>query len=630
MNDSRSIYQPSLLPGVVLWSSFAILAVLLRGVRWDENYEFAQAMNPAFNYPEGHPLFVYVRNVYNIQFHLSGLAALLTDSPAILNGFRNLAFILATVLPPFLLGAIVGRRAFAGHLCVLFVLAGIHLEFDGSYPQFVWPGMFSNGHIGTGFALATVALFAGGFFRTAALMLGVMPMIHLGQLPPLLLLAAFFGAAGIAKGRWEHLRTALPYLFAGLGFCAAYFLFQRMFAVAPAETGPYAGTVPASEVWSGLIRHHDMHRQIPVGNSHLVPLLMVPLAVGGWRFLDRAAWNWLCIYAAGVVVIVYLTIAIQMALAEETPYVVIGWLPYRLANQLPIILIAMAVAILLEGGKKFAYPAWVVVGLLLFLTVRPMLSGVMADSTYVRFFSTTESVLFALVGAAVSRLIAEKMEERSFAITLALACVLAWLILAWFHQFGAACAAFGAVLGWIFTRHFPRGLDDRRALSYSAAAIGSVFIATTLFTEFRNRSHLPVGHFERAVSEYLNTEHDSRAMLVGPPYQLMLQAQTGHPVFSDMATHYHGSYMPSLAPSVHRMYEEVYGFDLTRSGSAQSGWRMAWAARPSEEWAAVSQEFAFDYVVAPNDLDVRLTRVIEGETNSLFRIPRSHSDGSAP
>lgn len=620
--------QPSpakpLIRGVTFWTCFAVVAVLLRGVRWDENYEFAQAMDPAFGYPEGHPLFVYVRNVYNVQFYASGLAALLTDSAGFLNGLRNIAFVLATVLPPFLLGAIVSRRALVGHVCALFVLAGVHLEFDGSYPQFVWPGMFSNGHVGTGFAIATVALFAGGYLRTASFMLGLMPMVHLGQTPPLLLLAAVFGSVNAARRNWEPVKSGMPYLAAALALSVGFYALQRTFAVPPADAGPYAGLGPASEIWLGLVQFHDMHRQIPVGNSHFVPLLMAPLVAGGSRFVANAnrAWNWVTIYAAGVAFIVYGIMAVQLAMGADTPYLLIGWLPYRLANQFPILLIAMSATVLAVQSGRSGYAAWLLPAFVAFLVVRPALGLVSGAETFSRYFNATDSVLYAMAGAAIGRIVAEPQDARLWRAGIAAAYGGIWLVIAYTHQFGAACAAVGTGLAWVLTRHFPMPLTRDQVWNYATGSISALLLSVVLLTESLNRSHLPVGELERETARYLSEHGEPRAMLVAPPYQLMLQAQTGHPVMSDMATHYHASYMPSLGPTVQRMHRSIYGIDLTRPESQQPGWQAVWSSRPTEEWIEIAEAFDFDYVIAPNELKVRLVELIPGPRRSLYRVPR--------
>ena len=65
--------------GVLLWLVFGAAAVALRGVRWDEDYEFAQAILRSIPYPEGHPLFQYTRGMFSVQPY--SLAALMTLFP---------------------------------------------------------------------------------------------------------------------------------------------------------------------------------------------------------------------------------------------------------------------------------------------------------------------------------------------------------------------------------------------------------------------------------------------------------------------------------------------------------------------------------------------------------------------
>ena len=254
----------------------------------------------------------------------------------------------------------------------------------------------------------------------------------------------------------------------------------------------------------------------------------------------------------------------------------------------------------------------------------------MNESTFQRYFSGTESIYFVLVGAAWGQALQKIRGDRTELLVIGVSSLVLWMGIAWLHQFGAACLALGAVACAVMSVQVPPAIDDQRRYWVAAASLMMILGASLVWTEIANRSHLQTGAFENEVRNKLDADGQSSAMLVGPPYQLTLQAQTHHPVMSDMATHYHGSYMPSLAPSVHRMYHAVYGIDLTRPNGPQPGWQSVWAARSAREWAEVGQTYAFEYVVAPTPLNVDLELLIEGSPNSLYRIWPEATASSPP
>ena len=145
--DSSEVSFSGVWIGTLFWILFTGVAIVLRGVQWDENYEFAQAMLGKVVYDDAHPLRQYTLSAYNLQLYSSALILHLNDNPIWLCGFRNFLFIASTVLPVFLLGTWLSGRSWVGHAATILFLMGIHLEFDGIYPQFIWPGMFSNGHV---------------------------------------------------------------------------------------------------------------------------------------------------------------------------------------------------------------------------------------------------------------------------------------------------------------------------------------------------------------------------------------------------------------------------------------------------------------------------------------------------
>ncbi|MCC6143172.1 MAG: hypothetical protein IT368_05130, partial [Candidatus Hydrogenedentes bacterium] len=157
----------SLWAGAIFWVVFSCVAVALRGVRWEETWEHALVITGAVPYPEGHPFYLYCRNVFSGQSYLSAMLMSLWDSPLLINGVRNVIQLSFCTVPVFLLGARFGGSVWSGHLASVLVLLGIHRGFQSYYPIETWPHFFATGQIGAGYALLVLALLLMNCWRSA-------------------------------------------------------------------------------------------------------------------------------------------------------------------------------------------------------------------------------------------------------------------------------------------------------------------------------------------------------------------------------------------------------------------------------------------------------------------------------
>lgn len=611
--------------GLLFWIAISIVALILRGVRWDENYEFAQIMTGMISLDDAHPLRQYALGAYNLQFHSSALMLLINDDPVFLCGFRNLLFIGSTVLPLYLLGAWLSGKSWPGHVAVLFFLMGIHLEFDGVYPQFLWPSMFSNGHVGTAYALVFAGCLAAGHLRWAGLLLGLMPAIHLGQMAPALALAGLFALHCIAKKNWEPLLNAIRYFAVGIGFCFVFYLIQQQFVLPTVTDGPYFSSADPLPIWQARMTNHDMHRQIPTGNIHIVTIATLLVGALGWLRLKRsdatfeAAWFWLGVYALSVIAVTYGIMAAHLLLSADTPYLLLGWLPYRLLNHLPPILIVWLVILMestsISKSTQRATPI-LLAGVFLFLLLKPLLGPVVGLELYALYLGHNDIVLFALIGFALGLFTIDSYSRKIVPARIAMI-LLGCVALFTFHRFGAVIVAASTMLIPVLIRvpgHLNRPLN---AFSRVAAVLIVVAIA---YSQFENRQHLPVGEFESKVTEFLVKTEEPDALLLAPPEQILLQAQTMHPAFVDMATAYHGSYRPSLIPSIQDMYEAAYGIRFDAPASNET-WQEFWRTRTPSEWVVLKKRYAIDYVIAPDTVPLSLRPLVVEGNQTLYRLP---------
>ena len=645
--------------GALGWAAFCVAVVVARGVRWDETYEFAQVILGAVKHPAGHPLAPYVRNAYSLQVYLSAAVLWATGSAFFLNAFRNFLFILATVMPAYLLGARLSGRALYGHAAALLVLAGVHLELRSTYPQFVWPDIFSNGHIGTAWALLAVLCFASRWWRASFLLLGMMPCIHVGQAPPVLALGAAAGAWLAYSGRRRELKQGLVYFGIGTAVCAAFWLAQRPFVMATATEGPYGVTGDVEGIWKGFVALHDIHRSWPPINGQVGLGLLLALSglmtYATWKprgntGKDGTVWGAVFVYAAAIGGAVWASMAVHAAMGAETPRIVLQWMPYRLLNHVPPLLVAALCGVLASPASRsaatgrmtataaisngviprshtaFRVTTWespgyscLALAVLALAVALPYTRDAWPELVYTRYLAPSAGLVYILVGAAlfVAAEQAFGAPMRAAAAAVALACVVAA-----FHQFGGACVLAGGAVAFATTswreRSEGKGATPQWAYAAGAAAImiyaGGVF----LYQQSMQRQVLPVSGFERSVESYLAARGDKDAMLVGGPKQLLLQAKTNHAVITDMALPYMITYLPSIGPAVSKLYEDVYGIRFTDAGPGD--WERAWAERPTERWRELGKLYSFRYVVAPSTIRLNLREALADAGNRLYAI----------
>lgn len=605
--------------GLLFWACFCIVAVAVRGVRWDENYEFAQVLLGQVAYPDGHPLAQYVHGFYSLQtWSLAALMKLLPGTLAA-NGLRNALFLLATVWPPFLLGTLLSGRARWGHAAALLVLMGIHVSFYSNYPVLVWPGLYSNGHIGLGWALMTLTLLLFGYARSGGLMLGLMPAIHMGQCPPLWCWAVIRGIWFWRRGQRDELRRTAPWLLAGIAASVLFGILQHRFALPPPATGPYASSLAPQTVLHGYMTHFPEHRAIPWDTGQIVVVMAVLLTAPAarWLRMGRDGSLWLGGYAWIVAAIVWSCMAIQSFMGAATPWVVTGWMPYRLINHLSPPLIAIFAALL---GEKAAGRPWLAAALL-FGVLRPLLGVLLPETLFARYFAMGDAVFFALAGAAAVLLAKAGRQERTYRLFWMALAGLGIVALGLVHQFGAACCLLGAAAAAASQRSH---LFTHPRWNTLAAFCGAALLCLLLFDQGQRREHLPVTPLELQVRRYLDEHGESDALLLVPFQQESLQARLGHPVMTDMATLTWIPYRPSLGPSLCKMYKDLYGIAIVSSGEEPPGprWFDVWRARTRAEWQGLAAEYGFQFVLVPAFLTLDLPKVVEDATGSLYAIKK--------
>ena len=133
--------------------------------------------------------------------------------------------------------------------------------------------------------------------------------------------------------------------------------------------------------------------------------------------------------------------------------------------------------------------------------------------------------------------------------------------------------------------------------------------------------------FDAMVVEYLEERDEPNATLLTPSYMPYPQARTNHPVIVHWQTAGYITYMPQLGPALQKMYGDLYGipFGVSEHDGHENQpqtWQPLWRDRTYEEWQALAKEYDFDYVWAPEWMNLDLPRVVNDDTWALYTTSR--------
>lgn len=621
--DRRALWA-----GAGWWLAFCVLAVCVRGVRWEETFERAQILLGRIPYPEGHPLFRYAHNAFTVQYYLSAALLWASRSPAFVCGFRDVLTLSATVIPVYVLTAVLSRRAVFGHVASTFALCGVLVAFGAYYPMFVWPDRFTSGHIGMGVMVLAVALLAGGCGRSACFLSGLAICIHVGQSPIVLALAAAYVFGRWRTGRNDEARACLVWGCAGLGISAAVWALIRLNAVPVPAGGAFFSAEDAATLWRQYVFGEDIHRSFarfaPVSHSVIVLAGMILTGACVWWSKRRREGEagqgiaWPTVYAILVAAACVVVAVVDACLGDRTPFSLVVWMPYRLPNHVAVLLLSVALSVVAGYARDERGTAafrWLLAAVLLALLARPFLMGLCREGWFSRYLSAPEGVLFLLVGAAWGSLVLESVGRRAGVLIMM---VPAWLLLAAYHQFGAACLLGGAAVTCALLWSLKGGnawkclVPGDRGL----VALCVLVLAVALWDQWLQREHLDVTPFQREAASRLRAEGRETAMVVTPHWWIGFQETTGHPVLYTYETPQLMTYMPDLAPGIIKIRRDIYDIRLGEPWDYELG---AWLTRSRATWQSLAREYGFGYVVSPARVPLDLPLVFEMDGMALYR-----------
>jgi hypothetical protein len=318
---------------------------------------------------------------------------------------------------------------------------------------------------------------------------------------------------------------------------------------------------------------------------------------------------------------------IQAILGTKAPFLLIGWMPYRLVNHIGPLLLCAVVGILgvrKKGDAARIWPSILLVGALIYYLALPLLPHVVGSAIWSRYLARGDGLFFALYGAAIGSITIMMWDEGVGRRLWPAAIGLGIAALAAYHHFGAACLACGLALALLGRAWEPRlGRFVQFAPRPAVAIALCVTVALLMLgQQWHTRRPLPTSEFDRHISRYLQEQGQPIAMLAGPPNEFMLQARTGHPVFAEAATISYLTYMPELGPVFQKMLFDMYGLRFDRKGGGEEpSWRELWHARPREEWRRLAKDYSFHHVIGCDSMPLDLPLAFRDGPNALYRVP---------
>jgi hypothetical protein len=656
-DQDRELRVP-LARAALIWLAYSIIQLVINGIVLDETVIAAQVIAGSVAYPSGHPHEIYYWSAFSLPHYLSAGLWFLIPSAEVISALRNVLFLFLSTMSIFTLALVLTRSSLWGHVAVALVLLESAFRFEGVYPIFVFPNIYSNGHIGIQVAILTVALLFGRMWRSAGLLLGLLPAIH-GTVA--LLIWPWAGLYILLAGllRDSVARTRLL-IWGGLGCLACLGLWILIGAVTPegAVAPLYQATGDGEAIREQFRLMTDVHRQpIDVRRfAYLVnPIAFFALCAMLWlrgRVLgpDSAPDRPMMMVLTGLGIVIWtylLGTRLFEALVGPPPDFILLTMPNRFSNLSAGLLIGLTAVGLSWGVRSLGPRSRAVASLLLAggllaiaLAGSPLLEWTRRDLTR-HLIPLVWGVLFG-VEAFVAR-------ESRYSRTVLGSAAAIGVALALFIVETLTVVYVAVIAGLTFAALQIAGRvrlpQLRRTPSPRAVATGALLVmvvgCASLALPGRTRDRLQPQYVrwdmasadDRAIGEWLRSNASRDEMvLAGYLPRSELQVKTSQPVLFEMKTMWIMTYMPDLAPLINRMVHDLYGVDygnaeqlsrLCPDGRLSAWcrvWDDNWADRTRDEWREVGGRYGFRLVVNESRVPLDLEVAVAGERWTLYTI----------
>jgi hypothetical protein len=564
---------------------------------WHVAVETAQVLAGLVEYPAGNPFYIYHTTVWTLLNQACAVLLSMGVSEIALSMFLSgvLGMVSFQALSLFVYALSAKPWLSVGAAVVLFVSRAA--EYGVTYPIILVGTSDTYGILGLSTFVLVVALLGCGWFRVAALLLGLAPAIH-PSLGLWLWVTVGLGILWDVRGFWTELRPSTKYFVAGVALTAASLLVQLSYIYDAPDVDPAISTA----YFNAFIRYFDGHRQpvrmvsaAVVFNGAALVLALVWL-VGFRRELARSRVLLLAIVAAGAVLSLSFVVLSRVP-PEQLPHALLIFMPTRLLNFNTMCFVPFLfgmLATLRIGFWSHALTAALTAGLL--LSGRSMLWEWVEQRAPVWHSPLGQLLLIggvtiAVLGFAIAELMRLRRADR-----------------------GPTESA-----GTQASRLVIRGAQFVTA---------SVCVAAVLLT-WRIRSDVRL--LDRTNDAFMAEVAANRTGLTATAGSFrLIQLRTRRPVLLDGGSLNILSYAPKGGPAMNRILRDVYAIDLFDPPPAvprgagilpHEAHRARWEGFSPEAWQQIRRVHNVTQVLTQPRWELNLPVVAQDSSFKLYRIP---------
>jgi hypothetical protein len=549
---------------------------------WQDVIEPAQVLAGLVPYPSDNPVFIYSTSTWTLLHQIPALLlraglseralAVLLSGLSGLISFQALGIVILALSEDAALAA----------LMPLFIYVADATTGGVAYPVVLVGSIYTSGAIGLSLALLVLGLFGAGAYRPAALLLAIIPAVHVTLGVSCAGIVAIAAAASGPEVR-QQLWRARYWLAAGLSITAVSGLAH--FGSFPARWLPPAERLVYLQA---VMTYWDQHRR-PFARLSIdaAPFFigMIAAAVSRNVFRDHVSGSarfmlLLLVVAGGVGMIASAVLALEPALLD---YWLWRAMPSRLMN-LPL-LACMPIIVGLAGRLRHDARS------------DAILAGM---------------VLVVIVIVAAARPIAAR---ASYYVMLA-------AVIALFATVGRRSAPGGVPV--------QTGRGSRRsALRIAVLAVPIALAAMLAWGAPNSFSTGVVALADRATDAFYARVAERPGVLLTASDLHLIQLRTRRPVLLDGGALDGLAYVPAAAPMTKLVLERIYGVDLLAPGFdpreargtlPHDAGRVVWESRAPAEWRALGDAFGVTDVLAFADWRLQLPEVARSQELVLYSL----------
>ncbi len=623
--------------GALVWCAYAMLQLAVDGPVLDEALVPAQIITGAVSYPAGHPLAVFCAGANSLSYWLAAATWRLWPDAWALSASRNVVFLFASAFTPFALACVLTARPAWGHVAAVLTLSEAATRFIGVYLLWVFPGYWSSGHLGIHAAVLAAVLLVAGCVRSGALLLGVMPVLHIAMTLVAWPWAALYLLARVRGRAW---RPIVVWGGVGLVVCAAVVSATTLLVPDVPPVPPYDAVADGARIFETFEATTDPHRQ-PIRllssaylTSPIAFALLAALVTAGAGARDRL---WLLL--PGIIAWAYVVGArVLEAMPGGAPFLVQATMPGRYANLAVLYLLPLTVTAFVDATARLATDARRMAHVLLAALLVAEVALVLVDRRLAvgHLLWAAWGLLLAIESAA-----ADTTARRRLVVAGGAALAASLLVLrVRTGEVGVGAFVAGLAAGAVGLRLAPHvpwlgWLSRDRVLAAAVVVAAVVGLRGPYVANGWDAGSERMSAWDARLAAWLATNATPGEPLLTPVWPpTALQAKTGHPVLIDSLTLLTMTYMPPLAAPIGTMVRDLFGIDYADPARlrdvvdaegllrpANPAWLAAWAVRSCPDWVRLGARYGVHLVLSPHATPLHLPAQLTGDAWTLYAIP---------